>query len=559
MKRTLALILLLSCAAIAQPHDAVLNVTYPFPVDSSGFVELRALAGFNDSGNFMCYGTSVNATVNGENYSLDPQVGCYYTKFLQLADGDYSISFNASYPEPLESKSSSYVLSVSNWTKPYVKIYSPAPGQSFRPSDWVFIEAAGFIKNSMIDGTMRADIINSLNEPMNSAFLSSSNKVFKGWIKLNVSDGDYYLRLTFSSGQFTVQKSVGIKANASAAPGELTSGSISMIYPRENMTFDKNETIPFELEFRDFNELLVKGAAVTMSIYKGESLVDTVRFNESAYSYVAQYVFTEAGRYELRFRGVSERFEAESTYSITVGNATEVAQAENFVVKILVPRADVYATNSEIIARARVRLNGEQVSSDVRFFVDSSEVAPHRDSYGDYVFILSSLLQGTHSIKAIAEKDGMSAVDYVEFAVSDHVLSVSWLDPDENGTAVIAKGDRLVLKASVNDESGDAVAGVFVIAEIIEPNGREIQVRLFESEDTPGVYLGDYYPSLEGTYKVHVTAAKTGYVARVKDVLFGIALEKQQIIPSLDVSTVLLIILAMAIVIFVLAFLKLIF
>jgi hypothetical protein len=184
------------------------------------------------------------------------------------------------------------------------------------------------------------------------------------------------------------------------------------------------------------------------------------------------------------------------------------------------------------------------------------------DKFGEYYARIGPLDEGVYDLKAVATKDNLVAQDKVTFMISRHILNVDTISPYYNQEFELNKGEALKVKAIVLDENRDVVSGALVVAKVLEPDGKALEMQLFQDKKT-GDYSGTLYlGELSGTYQLTIEASKAGYVPASKNSQFDVKFKKEQIqIFSYYLTTenLLTIVLGVAIVILLAALLRAVF
>ncbi len=556
MKKVFILLVFLS-VVLAQNF---LNVSQPFRFDENNFFEIRAKAGYFINEKPYCYNTNVSAFVNGREYELRKLIDCYYSVFIRLPDGNYTVTVRASYPDG-GIVSRDYELEVIGTKQPEIVLYSPKPLSVFKQGSSVFVEAQALLSNDPVGSSANTSLVDEKGEDINSVVLSKTDSgTFQGTILLNSSEeGDYYLRISVGYDGSVVFKDFPISLIPSESELNQTGPVpfLRVLYPSNELEVPKNSTVLLQVEFKDSNGLTIQSAEVTGEVFKADKLVKSFNMTESLYSYNAEVLFETPGRYVIIFHAVKNEMSDSKKLVLLVGNESERAEGMNFSVRIISPTPGVYAVDSKLNVIARVTVNRQPVSeASVVFYFDGREIAGEYEGNGEYGFTTPELAYGVHSLKTVAEYEDMMAEDYLEFMASDSFLNISPINPDPNQTLYVVEKEQIRLKIDVLDQDDDVVPGAEVTARIIEPNGREVETLLIQNEDT-GVYESVFYPSLSGVYKISLKAEKPGFVGDSEEYSFSVELKTEKLVISFhDLLTVLLV---LGIIILVVLLLKIVF
>jgi hypothetical protein len=193
---------------------------------------------------------------------------------------------------------------------------------------------------------------------------------------------------------------------------------------------------------------------------------------------------------------------------------------------------------------------------------EGDQIKMSYDRFGEYAAKIGPLDEGAYDLKAVATKDNLVAQDKVTFMISKHVLNIDTISPYYNQEFELKKGDSLKVKAIVLDENRDIVSGALVVAKVLEPDGKALEMQLFQDTKT-GDYAGTLYLNeMSGTYQLTIEASKPGYVPVSKNSQFDVTFKKEQIqIFSYYLTTenLLTIVLAIAIIILIAALLRAVF
>jgi hypothetical protein len=233
----------------------------------------------------------------------------------------------------------------------------------------------------------------------------------------------------------------------------------------------------------------------------------------------------------------------------------------NFTVSILVPRSSIYAKNSVIEARAKVMLGSQPVkNADVFFIFNNNTVQMSYDSFGEYVVNIGPLSEGEYSVKVTATKENLIAEDKSVFLISGHYLNITEISPINGQELKMKKGEALKIKAKVVDETGDIIYGAFVVAKIVEPDEKALEMQLFQEDKYYAAVL--YLDRLDGTYKLELSASHPQFVPAEKKSHFILEFKKEKWMLfgyEFTFETILTVILGIAILILLLGLLRAVF
>lgn len=529
--------------------------------DKYGYVKIQALAGYNQNG-FYCYQTNVSATIGEITYDLKKQTNCVFSKYVQLPKGYHAAVFNAVYPIFGE-KSKTCLIKIEKSVEPELIIYSPKENAIYGTNDLMYIETVGMIgEQNVYSGDVFAELI-SVELPsslvMNSMHMSMKFPgIFSDWMRVNVSDGPYILRLTLTKDHFADVKEVNIIVNNSAEEVEPPTGvRINVLYPLQNQNFEFNASVPIEAEFLDVNGLIISNADVRAEIYLEDEMVDEVRLLDKTYAYKGKYTFSEAGNYEIKINALRGDFSDTKTVLVSIGEPSQIAEAANFTITILSPLSDTYGKNSQINIRARVLEAFDPVAdASVILYLNGIEYDMTYDRYGEYVYTTEALSVGNYEARTIASYENYLAEDSITFFISEHLLTIRVYSPATDEEFEIDEGDSIALTVDVVDETSDVVTGVLVLAGITEPNGRTAEIQLFQDPES-GLYKSLFYATEEGTHYMTVSVSKAGYVGEEVSVNFIVKTKGGTWFPlDMNIQTFLTIIIALAIIILIIQILK---
>jgi hypothetical protein len=308
---------------------------------------------------------------------------------------------------------------------------------------------------------------------------------------------------------------------------------------------------------------VVTGASVRADIYKDEERIDAVQLQPTMWYYQNSYFFEDTGRYKIVYTATKGTSTTNSNVSFVLGNETEISKTVNFSVSIINPTSSVYIRDSVINARVKLTEDTEPVpNASVILIFEGDQIKMTYDRFGEYYARIGPLDEGVYDLKAVATKDNLVAQDKVTFMISRHVLNVDTISPYYNQEFELKKGDSLKVKAIVLDEGRDIVSGSLVVAKILEPDGKTLEMQLFQDSKTGDYASTLYLNELSGTYQLTIEASKAGYVPDAKNSQFDVTFKKEQIqIFSYYLTTenLLTIVLAIAIIILIAALLRAVF
>ncbi len=559
MRKYLIFLLFLTIAY----SQSVLNANCAVQADKYGFVELQAYAGYFDASmNFYCYNTNVTVSIAGTGYAMDQLYTCDYTKLLQLPIGSYDIVYNAVYPD-LESQTVQCQLNVTSSKSLNLVVYGLKSGDSFKPNTAAHIETVAVLGERNVDAAISAKLMQGTAIIKNITLTKDVLGTIVGDVLLNVSEGQYSVRIMASYQNLSVQKDIAISVNSTQGAVSNVSGLNVMVLEPENIVYPEDSDLNLQVELQDENRGVVSGANVKADVYKGSNKIDAVQLQAMMWFYQGTYLFEDTGEYRVVFTATKGYSSAVSSVNFVIGNVSEISKEVNFTVKIISPLSSVYMRDSVMNAKVKLTKDGEPVANaSVLLMLDGQQITMRYDRFGEYLASIGPLDEGDYEMKIVATKDDMVAQDKVTFMVSRHILNIDTISPYYNQEFSLKEADALRVKAIVLDEDRDVISGALVIAKIMEPDGKAVQMQLFQDKAT-GDYSANFYLSkLDGTYQLTVEASKAGYVSMYKDSQFSVTFEKEQVqifSQWITVENLLYIVLGVAILILLAAILRAIF
>lgn len=542
--------------------QAVLNANCGVQADKYGFVELQAFAGYFAGSDFFCYNTNVTVTVAGTTYDMEQLYTCDYIKLLHLPAGSYDVLYVAKFPDH-DSQQSQCHLDVTSAGTMDLVVYGLKNGDAFKPGSTLAVQAVAVVNNYNVDANITAKLLQGTNVIREIKLARDSFGAMVGSTLLNLSEGDYTVRLRAEYQNFSVQKDYIITVTSSQVQNPNVSGINLMVLEPESIVYPQSTKLNLQVELLDGNNAIVSGASVRADIYKGEEKIDTLQLQQSMWYYQGSYFFEDTGRYRIVYTAAKGASTTSSNVSFVVGNETEISKTVNFTVSIINPTSSVYIRDSVINVRAKLLEDGEPVSNaSVALIFEGEQIEMAYDKFGEYYARIGPLDEGVYDLKAVATKDNLVAQDKVTFMISRHILNVDTISPYYNQEFELNKGEALKVKAIVLDENRDVVSGALVVAKVLEPDGKALEMQLFQDKKT-GDYSGTLYlGELSGTYQLTIEASKAGYVPASKNSQFDVKFKKEQIqIFSYYLTTenLLTIVLGVAIVILLAALLRAVF
>lgn len=525
--------------------------------DRFGFVKLEAYAAYQNNG-WYCHDVNVSVEIGDNVYTTRKHVNCFFSTYVQLPVGTHDVKFMAQYPG-YNPKNALCRIEVTQSPELVLVIKSPKNGSTYETDDSILVEAVGMIIGRNVEGDDVSAYLYSGNNLINSIDMSYKYPgEYVGNMKINASDGIYDLTVTMVYGEYVKSKSIKVIVN-NTADGVIPPGGarINILYPSQNQVFAINSTVPLEIEFLNYNMQMIKDAEVTATISRNGEEIDEISMTEKQYTYWLSYKFESAGNYVVVFHGVKDDLEDEKRLYLSIGLPGEIAQALNFTVQILIPRSDTYAEESQIIARARVRMEGQPVvDADVILQLGDNEYEMEYYQFGEYTYVIGPLGIGMYEMRVIASYTNLIAEDSVIFFISEHALSVDLIEPEDGQEVYLTLRDQMPLKVDVRDERGDIVPRALVLVDIIDPAGVTTETQLFQDPDT-GIYKSVFYPDQEGIYRMTTTSSKAGYVGKIIDSNFKVTLKEDGFFPlKISWETLLTLIIAVAIAILVIGILR---
>ena len=539
----------------AGEYNTNLEVNCPV-LDESGLYEFKAKA-YEDG---FCHETNVYVYLEGYKYILDKNIDCSYSKLMKLPVGDYNVEYKAVYSD--SERNAICILSVDEGDDAFIKVYSPQENTIFKKDSVAYVEAVFIfgVKN-IREGVGLVKLVDSNGTVYSESELSIYYPgAFKGEIPISASEGDYELLVEIKYKDFDLIKVIPISVSESQSEDLISIGPNIYLVEPGIFNYLVNDTVPFEVNFFDENGLILADANSTMNVYKYGDFITSVEMNVGRFSYEISFVFNESGDYEVEFVLEKDNKKAIKNIIITVGNATQLAEVENFTVKFITPMSDVYADDSELIIRVLVDYNKVRVSgAGVVLTLNGEEFDMEYDKFGEYIHITEPLASGSYNAKVVANYLDLVAGAEVVFQASSHHLVIKIIEPDFNETVEITKGKSLNLKVDILDEFGDIVPDALVIAEIIEPSGRTLKEQLIQNEETK-IYEAIIYPNDEGLYRIDFIASDLGFVSASEESEFKISFTKIDYeMPGITLDNLLIIALIIAILIMIVFFLKMVF
>ena len=542
--------------------QAILNANCGVQADKYGFVELQAYAGYFVDSDFYCYNANVTATIAGNTYDMEQLYTCDYIKLLQLPSGSYDVLYAARYPDH-DSQQTQCHLDVTSQGTMNLVVYGLKNGDSFKPGATLNIQTVAVVSSYNVDANITAKLLQGTNVLRDIAMTTDSFGAKAGKTALNVSEGNYIVRIKAEYQNFSVQKDYSITVSSSQVQNPNVSGVNLVILEPENIVYPEKIELSLQVELLDGNNWVVTGASVRADIYKDLERIDTVQLQPTMWYYQGSYFFEGTGRYKIVYIATKGTSTTNANVSFVLGNETEISKTVNFSVSIINPSSSVYIRDSVINARVKLTEDTEPVpNASVILIFEGDQIKMTYDRFGEYYARVGPLDEGVYDLKAVATKDNLVAQDKVTFMISRHVLNVDTISPYYNQEFELKKGDSLKIKAIVLDEDRDVVSGSLVVAKILEPDGKTLEMQLFQDSKTGDYASTLYLNELSGTYQVTIEASKAGYVSVSKNSQFDVTFKKEQIqIFSYYLTTenLLTIVLAIAIIILIAALLRAVF
>jgi hypothetical protein len=532
--------------------------------DKYGFVDLAAYAGFYKGGMLYCYDTNVTAVIGSYSYDLTKYYNCRFSKAVQLPLGTYKAAFTAQYAG-MTQKQKECTVTVESSIEPELIVYGLEQNASYAVNESVHVEAVATANGrNLMQGEAVAALMNG-TDVVTGIFLDPDSRgVFKGDLGMDAPAGNYTLIVAYRYEFWYAQKDFAVIIGAGAGTPSKPAGTpgmrVTIIYPKQDATYTMNSTLPVQVKIEDLNGLLVSGANVTAEVWQEGEYVENITFNESKYYYEARYTF-DKGLYLLNVSAYKAGIGAVSDVLVQFIAGQRPSEAlENLTVLIITPKSDVYAENSTLVVRARVTNASEPVkNATVVMVFQGTETNMTYDKYGEYTTTAGPLPEGEYDLAVIATYGEDVAQDRVSFMTSKHRLDVRPVAPEYQQATEIKKGQSIPVSAAVTDETGDVVSGALVIAEILEPTGRALQMQVFQTPAT-GQYDTVFYPNDDGIYRITFRASKERFIGDSEDSEFTIRLKQENILPvKISFETLLTIALLLAIVILLAAILKIVF
>jgi hypothetical protein len=554
MRKYLVLLLFLS-TALAQ---AFLGADCDIKADQYGFVDLYAYAGIDQNNNISCDDVNVTVTVNNNAYPMDRQVTCEYLRLLQLPAGEYVANFSGVYPGD-EHRQVLCPFNITSVNSLSLVVYGIRAGDVFRQNASAHIEAVGVVGNHNVDANITAKLISG-NTILNETNLTESTLDLKvGDLLLNAPIGDYTIRVTAKYLSFIVQKDYNITISQTQVQNVSAAQLNLLILEPTPSIYPKNFTISLQAAVQDESQNVVTGAIVRADIYKDEAKVASVSLQPSDWYYKGSYLFRDVGVYRITYYASKGYSTINSSVTFLVGSESELLKTANFSVKILSPASSVYMRDSVLTVIAKLTKNNEPVTNaSVILLFEGQQIIMAYDRFGQYKTSIGPLSDGTYKIKVVATQDTYIAQAETTFMISESILNIDTISPYLNQELEMKKGDALPIQAVILDEDRDIVAGAAIVAKILDPNGKEARMQLFQDEVT-GEYSGNFYlDEVNGGYSLTIEASKMGYVPETKNSQFSIQFTKEQIplFGNLNTETLLTIVLVVAIVILLAALLR---
>jgi len=559
MRKYIIFLLFLTTVSAIGGSSTYLNPDCSVTADKYGFVQLYADAFFLDPMmNAYCYDSNVTASINNVSYSLDRQIDCSFIKMLQLPAGTYSIAYNATYPV-YDSLQQSCSLTVSSALTMNLAVYGVSNGDVYKPNSSIHIQAAASLGEYNVETNVLASLLQGNTTVKEMKLGNDMLGTAIGDMYLNVSEGGYTVRVSAIYNNFSVVKSFAISVNSTPSIVPTPALNLVVLDP-ESIVYPNNTRLNLQVEVQDEGSMIVSGASVLATVYKDGQLLETVALVPSSWYYQKSYLFDEVGQYTVKFSASKSYSYANASVSFFIGNESGLSEMANFTVKIMSPTSSVYLRDSSLLARAKVTEGTEPLTdASVDFLFKGATLHATYDKFGEYVYALEPLSEGAYDITAVASKNNLIAQSKVTFMISRHILNIDSITPYENQEFTLKKGDSLKIKAIVLNEDRDVVSGALVTAKILEPDGKPLQMQLFQDTATGEYSASLYLNELNGNYKVTIEASKVGFVPASGDSQFSITFQKEtvQIFSQIvTVENLLYIILGVAIIILLAALLR---
>lgn len=519
--------------------DAMLIPDCTVEPDAYGYAEIRATGGYftGRCPELACDRTTVTADVGGK---LNRYIGCEFSKYVLIPLGTGSITYSMQYPGGTLQRTCTVKPPTPSFE---LTVYSPEQGATYVSNDTIPVSAALLMNGEVLT---KADVSATLGDETVS-LTADYYGIYKGAVHANTGT----LRITARYSNLLAEKTVGINA---VAPGtaNVTAAAMRIIALPLEGTYEANNTIAIIAEVEDASGMIVSKANVTASLSLNGTEITRLQMHESAYTYSTLFTPLAEGVYSLALTAAKGGNIATLTLPFQVGAL--LTPTSDLTVDVLSPKTGTYAPNSSIVVRARVLYKNEPLKNatvSMDFLGGKKQMT--YDKYGEYVTTVQPP-EGRYELGVVATYGSLVSEGKATFLVSRHTISLDLLSPTDNRT--IRKGESVTLSVNVLDEAGDVVNGVSLTATIIEPQGRVLEMPIFQSPAT-GEYTTVFYPDDDGVYKISLLAGKEDYLESAVESTFAIELKKEAM--PITTETLLTIALAIAVLILLAAVLKVIF
>lgn len=519
--------------------DAMLLPDCTVQPDAYGYAEIKATGGYftGRCPELACDRTTVTADVGGK---LNRYLGCEFSKYVLIPLGTNSITYSMQYPGGTLQRTCTVKPPTPSFE---LTIYSPEEGATYVSNDTVPVSAALLMNGEVLT---KADVSATLGDETVS-LTADYYGIYKGSVRANTGT----LRITARYSNLLAEKAVSINAVA-AGTANVTAAAMRIIALPLDGTYEANNSIAIIAEVEDSSGMVVSKANVTASLSLNGTRITELQMHESAYTYSALFTPQAEGAYNLTITARKAGNVAVLALAFRVGAL--LTPTSDLTVDVLSPKTGTYAPNSSIVVRARVLYKNDPLkNATVSMTLLNATQQMAYDKYGEYVAAVQPP-EGRYELSVVATYGGLVSEGKATFLVSRHTLNMELLSPADNRT--IQKGESVTIAVNVLDEAGDVVNGVGLTATVIEPQGRVLEMPIFQSPAT-GEYTTVFYPDDDGTYKISLLAGKENYLESAVEATFAIELKKEAM--PITTETLLTIALAIAVLILLAAVLKVIF
>ncbi|MBS3060811.1 MAG: hypothetical protein J4432_04880, partial [DPANN group archaeon] len=522
--------------------------------DEHGFLDLRARAGvYDNDGNLFCSDTGVSVTIDGQTHGLKRYAGCTYAKLVQLPGGDYTATYEAEFLDhPKQQAVCTYTSEEESAAD--VIVYGIGRGSIVRAGQNITLEAVATVSRSKVSGaTISVGLAEGDQVVEAKQMTENARGIHSAEMSIPTQPGEYSFVYLMEYQGFTATEIIGFTVTTDPAKvtlEEITLGNrMFIIYPQAK-EYTVGQRLPLQVEVIDDRGAALTDITMVAEVYQNGALLDSVALPIHRDGFRALREFTQPANYDVVYKTVVQGVELSERVSFVMGEPTQIAQVAEFAIQVISPQEDVYAENSELIVRVQVTEQGSPVAdANVKLVIDNTELQMAYDSFGEYETVIGPLESGEYNIRVVALKQNKVTEERITFIISDKFITLDVVNPVPKADLELELGQPVALRIKALDEASDVVSAVIVRGSILEPSGRKLTLQ-FTQDPVTGDYTSVFYPNDEGIYKIDVRATKPGFISDEISSTFNVNILVEETQPlTVDTSTVLTIVVALAIII----------